>query len=136
MMRSFRISFVLAVIFVMASCDRYNVEEILLSREDISLTWKGTEQIVYDPATWQLGYNPEHNEFRANDDNMANYFVLKCKARPDTEGQEVGASVEWTLRTNVKHYDGLKFEVRRVSPGGYVWLWNRSQKIGVTVKYL
>lgn len=136
MMRSFRISFVLAVIFVMASCDRYNVEEILLSREDISLTWKGTEQIVYDPATWQLGYNPEHNEFRANDDNMANYFVLKCKARPDTEGQEVGASVEWTLRTNVKHYDGLKFEVRRVSPDGYVWLWNRSQKIGVTVKYL
>lgn len=132
------LKFISAVVFisVMASCDRYDVEEILLSREDISLTWKGMEQIVYEPATWQLGYNPERNEFRVNDDSMANYFVLKCKERPDMEGQEIDASVEWTVRTDIKHYDGLKFEVEKVGADGLVWLWNRSQKIGITVKYL
>lgn len=136
MIRLFKILMLGILLTVMASCDRYNVQEVLLSREDISLTWKKEPQVVYEPLTWQLGYNAGRNEFRINDDSMANYFVFRSNARPDTEGQEVTAYVEWTVRTNIKRYQNLKFEVRKVSPDGRVWLWNKSQKVGVTLYYL
>ena len=136
MIRLFKILMLGILLTAMASCDRYNVQEVLLSREDISLTWKKEPQVVYEPLTWQLGYNAGRNEFRVNDDSMANYFVFRSNARPDTEGQEVTAYVEWTVRTNIKRYQNLKFEVRKVSPDGRVWLWNKSQKVGVTLYYL
>ena len=136
MIRLFKILMLGILLTVMASCDRYNVQEVLLSREDISLTWKKEPQVVYEPLTWQLGYNAGRNEFRVNDDSMANYFIFRSNVRPDTEGQEVTAYVEWTVRTNIKRYQNLKFEVRKVSPDGRVWLWNKSQKVGVTVYYL
>lgn len=124
------------VVLMSASCSRYDVDEILLSRDDISLTFRKDLQMSYDPKTWQLGYNEARNEFRVNDDSMANYFVLRCDARPDTEGQEVTGYIEWTVRTNIKKYYNLKFEVKRISSDGKVWLWNKPQKIGVTVKFL
>lgn len=127
---------VLLLMLMSASCTRYDVDEILLTRDDISLTFRKDLQMSYDPQTWQLGYNAAHNEFRVNDDNMANYFVLRCDARPDTEGQGVNGYIEWTVRTNIKKYRNLKFEVMKISQDGKVWLWNKSQKIGVTVKYL
>ena len=136
MIRLFKILMLGILLTVMASCDRYNVQEVLLSREDISLTWKKEPQVVYEPLTWQLGYNAGRNEFRVNDDSMANYFIFRSNVRPDTEGQEVTAYVEWTVRTNIKRYQNLKFEVRKVSPDGRVWLWNKSQKVGVTLYYL
>lgn len=136
MIRLFKILMLGILLTAMASCDRYNVQEVLLSREDISLTWKKEPQVVYDPLTWQLGYNAGRNEFRVNDDSMANYFIFRSNVRPDTEGQEVTAYVEWTVRTNIKRYQNLKFEVRKVSPDGRVWLWNKSQKVGVTLYYL
>lgn len=136
MIRLFKILMLGILTAAMASCDRYNVQEVLLSREDISLTWKKEPQVVYEPLTWQLGYNAGRNEFRVNDDSMANYFIFRSNVRPDTEGQEVTAYVEWTVRTNIKRYQNLKFEVRKVSPDGRVWLWNKSQKVGVTLYYL
>ena len=135
-MRGLKILIFGLFLLVMASCDRYDVQEVLLSREDISLTWRKTPQLVYDPLTWQLGYNAGRNEVRVNDDSMANYFVFRSNVRPDTEGQEVTAYVEWTVRASVKRYQNLKFEVRKVSPDGRVWLWNKSQKVGVTIYYL
>ena len=135
-MRGLKILIFGLFLLVMASCDRYDVQEVLLSREDISLTWRKTPQLVYDPLTWQLGYNAGRNEFRVKDDSMANYFVFRSNVRPDTEGQEVTAYVEWTVRASVKRYQNLKFEVRKVSPDGRVWLWNKSQKVGVTIYYL
>ena len=125
-----------ALVLLLLSCERYDVNEILLSRDDISLTWKAEPQVVYEPDTWQLGFNSARNEFRVNDDSMANYFIVKCDSRPNNEGQEVTASVEWTQKSSLKRFEGLKFEVRKVGRDGCVWLWNRSQKIGVTVRFL
>ena len=38
----------------MTGCRRYDIDEILLQREDISLTVKGLDMLVYDPATFQI----------------------------------------------------------------------------------
>lgn len=132
--RSFFIIFVVAILA--SACVRYDLDEVLLSREDVSLTWKGKTQIVYEPATWQMACNDERNEYRVNDDEMANYFIIKCMEKPSYEGQELQADVEWTLKTNIKKFEGIRFEVKKIADDGCIWLWCRSQKIGVTVKRL
>ena len=85
---------VAAVSAMLCGCVRYDMDEILLEREDLSLTWKGEDQIVFDPLTWQVSSNIRNCEYRVNDDNMANYFIVRCSERPVTEGQDVTADVE------------------------------------------
>ena len=129
--------FILVLLVLMSSCgDRFRVEEVLLDRDEVSLTWKGVEQLAYDPLTWQLGFNEAKCEYRLNDDNMANFFVLRCDAHPVEVGQDVTASIEWTVATNIKKYDGVRFTVKKVDGNGKVWLWSRVQKIGVVVQRL
>lgn len=136
MMRFSRFLYILATFVLASACVRYDLDEVLLSREDVSLTRKGETEIVYEPATWQLAYNDERNEYRVNDDEMANYFILKCSERPSYEGQELQADVEWTLRANIKRFEGIRFEVMKVDGNGNIWMWCKPQKIGVTVKRL
>ena len=58
-------------------CNRYDIDEILVSRNDISLTWKGVEQFSYDPATCQMGFNASKNEFRAQTDNLSEWYIIE-----------------------------------------------------------
>ena len=60
----------------LCGCVKYDVDEILLSRDDLSLTWKGEQQLSYDPLTWQIGCNVGRGEYRVHDDNMANYYIV------------------------------------------------------------
>ena len=125
-----------ALLLTAAGCEPYDIDLVLLSREDVSLTWKGADQIVYESDTWQIGYNAERNEFRVHDDEMANYFTVKCSARPTDEGQELTADVQWTMISSIKRFDGIRFEVKRVSADGYIWMWSKTHNIGVVVKKL
>ena len=125
-----------ALLLTAAGCEPYDIDLVLLSREDVSLTWKGADQIVYEPDTWQIGCNTERNEFRVHDDEMANYFTVKCSARPTDEGQELTADVQWTMISSIKRFEGIRFEVKKVSADGYVWMWSRTHNIGVVLKKL
>ena len=135
MIRLFRIAAFVAVLAIMfSSCTKYDIEEVLLAREDLSLTWKGEEQIVYDPLTWQLSCNVKNSEYRVHDDSMANYYIIKCSERPTEEGQDVMADVEWTVSKNIKRYEGIRFTVKKMGTDGLIWMWNNSQNIGVVIK--
>ena len=125
-----------ALLLMAAGCEPYDIDLVLLSREDVSLTWKGADQIVYEPDTWQIGCNTERNEFRVHDDERANYFTVKCSARPTDEGQELTADVQWTMISSIKRFEGIRFEVKKVSADGYVWMWSRTHNIGVVLKKL
>ena len=116
------------------SCVKYDIDEILLEREDLSLTWKGEDQVDYDPLTWQAGCNVRKGEYRVFDDSMANYFAVKCSERPVNEGQDITADVVWTMKTTIKRYEGIRMTVRKLAPDGRIWLWSRSQQIGVVIK--
>ena len=72
----------------------------------------------------------------SHDDSMGNYFILSCNARPDTEGQELEADIQWTMKTSIKRFEGVEFEVKKTSADGCVWLWNKTQGIGVVVRKL
>ena len=131
-----RLIFMIAGLLVLTGCNRYDIDEILLQREEISLSMKGQEVITYSPDTYQLGYNAQTNEFRVFDDNMANWFVLTCDSRPSTEGQELTADLKWTSSNSTKTRNRLTFIVEKTDMKGHVWLWCKSDAIGVIVKEL
>ena len=119
---------------VAASGCVYDIDEILLEREDVSMTVKGVEQFSYDPVTCQLGYNAEENEFRLVDDDLGNWMIVRCSHRPTSPGQEIKADVTWTTDNDIKSRKGLRFTVRKTSPDGLIWMWCKSEKMGLTVK--
>ncbi|MBO5419710.1 MAG: hypothetical protein J6A22_06450 [Bacteroidales bacterium] len=127
---------VLAVILSANGCKEYNVEEILLLRDDISLTVKGETVISYDATYYQLGFNVQRNEFRVHDDAMANFFILTCSEVPSAEGEVIYGDIIWTGTTRTYSETGLQFSVEKTDDTGLIWLWNTSKKIGVVIKDL
>ena len=128
--------FAVCLILAVTGCVRYDIEEILTSRDEVSLTWKGTEQFVYDPATCQMSFNVAGNEFRAQKDNLSGWFVLKCSELPVNEGDEIEADISWTGISDNRTMKNLEFKVRKTSEDGMIWLWSKSSKIGVTIRRL
>lgn len=131
-----KILLIISAILCLAGCNRYDIDEILLQREDISLTVKGADMIVYDPATFQAGYNGQKNEFRIFDDNLGNWFTFRCSERPSTEGQRVKADLKWTTPNTTRSRKGLSFRVEKTDSRGYIWLWCEEEAIGVVVREL
>ena len=117
-------------------CDRYQPEEILLPRNEISLTLKGVDQLRYEENTWQLGFNDERKEFRAMDDQVSEWFIFKFSTMPDSEGQKVKGDLEYTTDNDVKTQEGLTYSVEKISQDGLVWLWNEDKDIGAVIKIL
>lgn len=128
--------FILVSVFCALGCRQYDIDEVLLQREDVSLTIKGVEQLAYEELTFQLGYNEERNEFRLFDDNMANWFTLSCAVRPSSVGQEIKADLSWTTSSSTRTKNDLIFEIKRIDSEGHVWMWCKDASIGVTVKIL
>lgn len=127
------VALLLSAVFV--SCEEYKVDEILFTKEEVSLIVKGVVVFEYDGDTCQMAYNARNNEFRAMDDDMADYFVLKCSSDISTEGQEVVADLKYTTASNVRTEKELTFKVERILPAsGNYWLWCQSKKIGVVVR--
>lgn len=131
-----RIGLILIGILCLAGCQQYDIEEILLQREEISLTVRGTEVLVYDPATFQLGYNSQTNEFRVFSDDMGNWFSLRCESRPSAEGETIKGDVKWTSTNTTRSKNGVTFHVEKTDSKGHIWLWCKEEAIGVIVKEL
>lgn len=120
----------------LSSCDRFQPEDILLPKSEISLTIKGEDQIRYDQESWQLGHNAERNEFRAVSDKLTDWMILRCNAAPSTVGQSVKAYLEYTTSDDTKKLNDMTFTVEKTSPDGLIWLWNDDKKIGIVIKSL
>lgn len=131
-----KIIIICSVLSLAAACAEYDVNEILLERDEVSLTIKGELRFKYTPEDCQLGYSPDRNEFRAYDDKLGDWFVLRCSADPGIEGEKVKGSLEYTTSDSKVNLDGLDFSVRKTNQDGYIWLWNGDRKIGVVVKRL
>lgn len=126
---------VLTIISVI-SCVGPQPDEVLLPRTEISLTIKGEVIMELDPATCQVAYNSERNEFRLASDNLSDWLIFKSNATPTDAGQEVMASLEYTSQSNIKRLSDLTFSVEKVAPDGTTWLWNKDRRIGIIIKVL
>ncbi len=118
------------------SCVRYDVDEVLLLREDVSLTLKGVEQFRYDPLTCQMSHNTATNEFRVFDDKLSGWFILKCDEMPANRGQEIKADLTWTASKSTKEMKDLNFKVEKIDKTGQIWMWCKKKSIGIVIKNL
>ena len=126
--------FILLVGVMSAGCVKYDVEEILLVRSDISLTMKGNDIYSFNPDKAQIGYNSELNEYRMFDEDFQNWVSMIWSEKPVSEGQVILINLEWDTRESARKKTGLEFEVRKTEGSGMVWLWNSSDKIGLAIK--
>lgn len=113
-----------------------DVEEVLLSRSDLSLTIKGETIISFDENTCQLGYNTGSNEYRVYDEKLTSWYISKCSVMPTSEGQEIKVDLEYTTQKSVKSIKGLECKVEKISSDGLIWLWNKDRQIGIILKQL
>ena len=130
-----RLIYIGIMALALSSC-QHNIEEILLSRSDISLTVKGELQMSYNENSCQLGYNTTKNQFRVYNEDLENWFILSCSAKPTSEGQQLKADLEYKTGGSTKSLKELDFSVERVSSEGLIWLWNKDKQIGIVVKSL
>ncbi len=123
-------------VLMLAGCQRYDIDEILLMRNDVSITLKGEVLMSFDPLTCQMSHDKATDTYRVYDDMIADWFFIRCHTRPDYEGQEITADVTWTTERNTKTEKGLTFTVEKTDPEGYIWMWNKSKSIGIVIKNL
>lgn len=109
-------------------------EPEFLAGEELTLRINGRERITYDPDTYQVGYRRNGCVFRVHNDEMSEYFVLTCSARPETEGQKIKCSLRYTSGGDVVSKTGMEFRVEKIDAStGMVWLWCSKGKTGVSV---
>ena len=126
---------VLAAVLLMGSCMQYDVMEVLLSRNDISLTVKGNPVFVYQPDNCQVAFNTKRNEYQAMNDDGSEYYVLRAYQTLSSLGQEFSADLRYTASGKEKNEEDLTFRIERISNSeGLVWLWCSSDNIGIVIK--
>ena len=135
MMNRFTLLAVSLFVMFVSGCVQYEVDGILIAKENASLVIRGSVVFDYDGNKCQMAYNAKRNEFRVMDDEMAHYFILRCDADLSDYGQEVTADLTYTTANDVKTEKGLTFKVEKHVPStGMFWLWCQSRKIGVVVR--
>ena len=131
------ITYVLGLIVMagLSGCNPYDVEEILINREDVSLTIKGEPIFVYNDGTCQVAYNADRYECRAMTDDVTQYFIVKAHERMTHAFQEFTADLTYTYAGNVVSEKDLLFRIEKINNStGLVWLWCKDSAIGVVVK--
>ncbi len=118
------------------SCIKFDVDEILLVRDDISLTVKGVEQFKYNPVTCQMSHNTSKNEYRIFDDKLSEWVILTCDEMPASEGQKLTADLSWTGSKRQESMKGLSFKVEKTDGSGKIWMWCKDKSIGIVIKNL
>lgn len=131
-----RIIYIMAMMLAATACIDNTLDQVLLVREDISLSIREQVLMSFDENTCQLGYNSARNEYRVYDENLANWYILRCSAQPTSEGQTVKADLEYTTAKDVKSLTDMELSVEKTSSDGLVWLWNKERKIGIIIKNL
>lgn len=127
---------IILLLAAMVSCSPYDIDEVLLQRDEISMTMKGIEQFVYDPLTCQMSHNSTENEYRMFNDNLSDWLIVKCHERPSDVGQDVTADVTWTASSSTRTLKGLIFRIEKTDASGTVWMWCRQKNIGIVIKNL
>ncbi len=118
------------------SCVNHDIGEVLLKRDEISLTIDGVEQFVYDPLTCQLAHNEKTDEFRVFDERLSGWFILKCDEKPTSEGQKVKANLSCSTAKGKKSFRDLTFSVEKTDEIGKIWMWCQDKSIGIVIKNL
>ena len=125
--------FVLAALTLNA-CLRYDINEVLLERNDVSLTLKGKPQYTFDSDYGQMAINADRTLYRYMADDLTSWMEVKCQSRPGGVGENLIADIRWKSTVSSGEEKGLEFEIRQADGSGMIWLWNKSNNIGLVIR--
>ena len=125
---------IFAILIIAVGCKPSNTADTLLTQSEISQTWRGEVQLTYSGKKCQMAFNDRDNEYRVYDDNLANWFIIRCSQKPTEEGETITADVSWTGAKSIKNFTGKTFKVVKTDDQGYIWLQNSTDKIGIIIK--
>ncbi len=124
-----------AALALLCGCDRSRERNAFVESGDIRLQVGSAVQFSYDPLKCQLSFNRGRKEFRAQTDNVSDYYVAKLSLIPTSEGQTLTADLSWTTATDVLNRKNLALRVVKIE-GEKIWLWSDSGRIGLSVVVL
>lgn len=124
----------LALVLILSGCARYDINEVLLSRTEVSLSLKGKVLYTMNPDKGQYSFRPATNEYRVYEDDINSWFRLRCEVRPNIENEIIKADLEWVTKTSIDQVEGVEFIVEKIGGDGLIWLWCESEKIGLVIK--
>lgn len=129
-----RFTIILGVVLVLSGCVQYDIDEILLAKTEISISLRGKTIYDFDPVKGQYAFVPTVNEFRMMDDDAKSWLIVKFDQKPNIEGDNVHASVQWKTKTGTGNVEDAEFKVERVGGDGMIWLWCGDEKMGLIIK--
>lgn len=130
-----RIFLLASLLLILASCDDSRKIEIFSSNNGIRLQVGNDIPFKYEANSCQLVWSRDLMEFRANTDNMSDYFILQFEDIPTAVGQSVIADMTWTTTTDILTKNNVTLEVVKLE-GDIIWLWSRAGKIGTCIRVL
>ena len=115
------------------SCQRQ--EEVMKHWSDrnneISMSMDGNILMEYRPDTWQTGFSDRN--FSAMHDELKSWFKVELDQSP-VVGQRVDGLLTWKARSyKTEKRSRLTFETVKTDETGKIWLYNRSQRIGLVI---
>ena len=125
--------FVLAVL-TLAACAEYDINEVLLVRDDVSLTLRGKPQYVFAADDGQMATNADRTIYRYMTDDLMNWLDVKCQSKPGGVGENIIADIKWKSTISSGEENNLEFEIKQTDGSGMIWLWNKSNNIGLVIR--
>ena len=126
----------LSCCLLLCSCEGSKADPEFITTTDCNLRVNGNVVFTFDPLTCQVAFNREKCEFRANTDNMSDYYCVTLRSVPTAEDQKVKGSITWTSKSDLVTRKDLSFVVKKVDRAGRMWLWCRKERIGVVIQAL
>lgn len=129
-----RFMIIMSAALICAGCSGIDINEVLLSSTDISVSLKGKVLYTFNPYKGQAAFDKESNLYRYFDDDLGSWFEVRCHTRPITSGEVIKADVDWATKTSFRTEKGMAFKVEKTDETGMIWLWNDSEDIGIIIK--
>lgn len=131
-----KIIFVSFVAMAFSCCRDNEIDSAFLGNDAIHLRVNGKNIFDFNEITCQLGYNDSKQEYRVHDDTMADYYIVTLYEKPAEEGQSIKGEIEWTTSSDIVRKRDINFKVVKIDSDHKMWLWEKTNKIGVVVKAL
>lgn len=125
----------MAVSLLAASCVNEKQREAFAAREDVRLEVGGKTMFESSWDNCQYAFNRDRRTFRAQDDEMRDYYVVQFDNLPLIVGEQVKASVKWTDYNGMGQKNNVTLTVLRIE-GDKVWLRDANGQIALTVRIL
>lgn len=122
-------------IIALLSCERTKEYSAFVQKEGICLEINGIASFEHSDQDCQIAFNPNKKEFRAQTDDMSDWYIVQMSHIPQQVDEEIKASIKWTKYSSIGHKNNITLRVVRCE-GDKMWLWEPSGQTAVVIRVL